>query len=65
MSASFVQICPEVPVNGVCPVAMEWVVNKASSITLAEFVELLPWMGTLAVFCYGTNLMVRKLQFAR
>lgn len=62
----FVQVCPEIPDNGVCPVPLEWVVLHARpGISAGEFVDMLPWMLGLTVFCWGMNLLARRIHYTR
>lgn len=62
---NFVQVCPEIPQAGVCPVPLEWVVNHAGGIPLDEFVDMLPWMLAMILTSWGLNLLARRIHYTR
>ena len=58
---SFVEVCPEIPVNGVCPVPMEWVEHAEAALSLGGFLEMLPYLFVTAFGVWGGRKLIYVL----
>lgn len=57
----FLEVCPQPPAQGVCPVDMIWVDFSNQSLTFAEFTQLMPRLVAVLLTAWGIKQLLRLI----
>lgn len=59
---AWVEYCPELPQNGICPVSTEWrEVASTLPLTYEQFLTISPYLGAVLLTFYGFRLVLRHV----